>query len=127
MSNIPEKHITLTDLLVITMGLGMVGMLSISQWQQPHHASFAIVHNNHGEQLRISMQENHHYAIAGRLGKSQLEVSDGKIRFIQSPCSQHLCIHTGWLKESGEAAACLPNGISLVLHSDARRYDSINF
>jgi hypothetical protein len=127
MSNIPNKRITLTDLLVITIGLGLVGILFISQWQQPHHASFAIVQNNNGERLRISMQENHHYDIAGRLGKSRLEVSNGKIRFILSPCSQHLCVHTGWLKESGEAAACLPNGISMVLHSDSRRYDSINF
>lgn len=127
MNTIPKKHITLTDMLVISIGLGLVGMLTVSQWQAPHQASFVIVHNSNGKQLRIPLQDNHHYAIPGRLGNSQLEVSDGKIRFIQSPCSQHLCIHTGWLKESGEAAACLPNGISMVLHGSSPGYDSINF
>jgi hypothetical protein len=124
---LPKRRFTLTDIVIIVVGLGIVGSLSVSQWQNRHVADTAIVYNNSGEPIRISLLEDHVHSIAGRLGNSELEVSHGRIRFKHSPCSQHVCIHTGWLKESGEAAACLPNGVSLVLHGDTPRYDSIIF
>lgn len=124
---ISAKPFTITDIIILALGLVLVVGLSVSQWQEKHVADMAIVHNNLGEHITVSLQDEHIHNIAGRLGVSQLEVSGGKIRFKNSPCNQQVCIHTGWLKDSGEAAACLPNGISVVLHSDSPRYDSINF
>jgi len=125
--NISKQRITLTDIFVISIGLGVVSILSISQWQEKDDADIAIVHNNLGEQIHLSLLDDHTHSINGRLGESQLQISGGKVRFKDSPCNQHVCMRAGWLKESGEAAACLPNGISVVLHSDTPRYDSINF
>ena len=124
---IPDRRFSITDILIISLGVCLVASLSVSQWQGKQSADIAIVHINHGEKMTLSLLEEHTHDIQGRLGNSQLEVSAGKIRFKNSPCTQRICIHSGWLKEGGEAAACLPNGISVVLHSDSPRYDSINF
>ncbi|MDL2324481.1 NusG domain II-containing protein [Ruminococcaceae bacterium OttesenSCG-928-A16] len=41
----------------------------------------------------------------------QLEVLDGKIRFINSVCPDHNCEAFGWLQHEGDWAACLPAGV----------------
>ena len=37
-----------------------------------------------------------------------LEVKDGAIRFIDSPCPDHLCEGFGWLAKPDDWAACIP-------------------
>lgn len=37
-----------------------------------------------------------------------LEVQGGQVRFVDSPCPDHLCEAFGWLSAEGDWAACLP-------------------
>ena len=56
--------------------------------------------------------------VDGRLGLSRLKVENGQVRFATSPCRNQVCVHSGWLSHSGDAAACLPNRVSIVLSGD---------
>lgn len=40
-----------------------------------------------------------------------LQVEDGRIRFIESVCPDHLCENMGWLENENEEAICLPAGV----------------
>ena len=75
----------------------------------------------------VSLKRNRTLTVAGRLGPSVIEVRDGRVRFVSSPCRNKLCVRSGWLGRGGEFAACLPNGISLVVQAPEQRYDAINF
>ena len=44
-----------------------------------------------------------------------LQVQNGAIRFVDSPCPDHLCENFGWLSRAGDWAACLPAKASLTL------------
>ncbi len=35
----------------------------------------------------------------------------GRIRFVESDCRDQICVHTGWLTQANQIAACLPNRI----------------
>ncbi len=37
-----------------------------------------------------------------------VEVKDGAVRFIDSPCPDHICETFGWLTEEDQTATCLP-------------------
>jgi len=65
--------------------------------------------------------------IHGPLGDSVIMISNGRIRFISSPCRGQVCVHTGWLQSTGDIAACLPNRISLTLLGQHPRFDAINY
>ncbi len=66
--------------------------------------------------------------IAGRRGASIIEIAHGAVHFAASPCPGKFCIRSGWLHDSGAAAACLPNRVSLeILGHGQPRFDSINF
>ena len=37
-----------------------------------------------------------------------IEVKDGRARFIESPCPDHICEGFGWLSAEDQTATCLP-------------------
>jgi hypothetical protein len=79
---------------------------------------------------QVPLHRNHTYRVGGTLGSSEIEVKDGKIRFISSPCQGKQCIHAGWANRGGEFVACLPNRVSVVVLGQGvggDYYDSINF
>lgn len=47
------------------------------------------------------------------------EVRDGRIRFIDVTCPDHLCEQTGWCQNPGDRAVCLPNRTSLICYDKA--------
>lgn len=67
------------------------------------------------------------YSIKGSLGISVITIKEGKVRFKSSPCQNKICLHAGWLSQSGDIAACLPNGIVVELLGEDEPYDSISF
>ncbi|OEF98653.1 NusG domain II-containing protein [Desulfuribacillus alkaliarsenatis] len=38
-----------------------------------------------------------------------IEAQPGRIRFQSSECPDQVCVHTGWLTQQGQLAACLPS------------------
>lgn len=77
--------------------------------------------------LTLPLDQDRQVRIGGRLGDSVIEIHDGKAHFLSSPCTAKVCIHSGWLHETGEFAACLPNGVSITVAGGQRRFDAINF
>ena len=118
---------TRADWLSIVFAMAVLPLLYWQLWQ-PGEA---------GEQVRIisrdkqvdtqDLRQTQHVDVAGRVGTSELQIAQGKVRFIASPCTNKYCIHSGWLSHSGEIAACLPNGVLIEVVGGHKKYDAINF
>jgi hypothetical protein len=56
-----------------------------------------------------------------------LQVTEQGIAFIQSDCRDQICVRTGPLNRPGQAAACLPNRVSLLVVSrnDSNDIDAV--
>jgi hypothetical protein len=65
--------------------------------------------------------------IIGPTGISTISISQGKVRFKQSPCRNQYCVHQGWLAHAGQVAICIPNQISLQLLGKQSSYDSLSY
>lgn len=52
------------------------------------------------------------------------QVKDGKVAFIDSDCPDKVCIHTGFLGQNAQVAACLPNRLTLMVKSDSPSIDA---
>jgi hypothetical protein len=113
----------------IVFGLALILLLATFTmfWRNGGHGTEAIILVNGQHWARLNLFHNQDYHVPGPLGESHIRVQDGQVRFIDSPCPNKLCVHTGWISQGGENATCLPNQVSLqILGSDAR-YDTINF
>lgn len=124
------------DKLVLILAIIFVGSLYKTFWFSEGHGDFAQVtvdqkegvhSDGHGKNQLISLSENKIIKITGRVGVSELEILDGKIRFVSSPCPNQICVHAGWLEKGGEFAACLPNRIAVELVANNTFFDAINF
>ena len=65
------------------------------------------------------------YKIEGAIGISEIEVADGKARFLDSPCPGKTCVMTGELSEPGTWAACLPNQVFIRIEGSRQELDAI--
>lgn len=131
MSAVPGRlagQITKGDIFVLAMALILLVILYAVFWR---FSSFTgeyihIVSNGRAVE-KISLLQNREVTIEGQLGNSQLQIEGGKVRFLNSPCANKLCIHQGWASLSGELIACLPNRVSVSVEGQNSPYDTVNF
>ncbi len=45
----------------------------------------------------------------------EIEIKDGRVRFLSSDCPDKICVNTGWLEKAGQSAVCLPNRLSVTV------------
>lgn len=117
---------TRADWLVIASAVVLLPTLYITLWSVTPAQIVKITHR-HDPPVEASLSTDQQLAIAGDLGISTLEIKQGKIHFIDSPCRTKVCVHSGWIHSSGQILACLPNGILVELLGGERRFDAINF
>jgi len=70
--------------------------------------------NADGKEYEYSLMENKIYQVSGSLGITKIEVKDGRVRIIDSPCKNKTCIHQGW----GNHIICLPNDVIITVVSE---------
>ena len=72
-------------------------------------------YDDRAQTLDISLSQDARYDLPSGNYTIHLEVKDGAIAFVDSPCPDHLCEHYGWLSQEGDWAACLPARASLTI------------
>lgn len=106
---------TRADQVVIVLAALLVGVAAAAYWQPRTVADRVEVRVGDGAPRQYSLDTQRHIEVHGALGTSVLEIEDGRVRFVSSPCRNKVCIHSGWLSMSGDATACLPNRVSIAL------------
>jgi len=115
------------DALVVAVAAMLVGAAWASLWGGGGPAEYAQVSAPGASDRRLDLALETTLEVRGRLGPSRLEVRDGRVRFVDSPCVGRLCVHSGWLSRSGQVAACLPNGIVVEVTGGDREFDAISY
>lgn len=120
------KHILIGDWFVIMVSLVCIFLLFQTLWSNTQAAKVQI---RLGDKVygTYSLNQQREIHVHGKLGDAVIHISQGKVRFVKSPCTTQYCVHQGWLTRAGQAAICLPNQISLELLGQAKTYDSLNY
>ena len=71
-----------------------------------------------GQTMEIPLDKNARYDVDTGIYTIHLEVKDGAIAFVDSPCPDHLCEGYGWLSLQDDWAACLPAKANVVVMSE---------
>ena len=114
----PKKLLTRRDALLIMLILVMaLSMLGLRQWRSPTDTGpvTAEIISDYGTYL-ISLDENRSFYIIPNV---MFQVKDGQIAFVKSDCPDQICVRAGFLRRAGQMAACLPNGLVLIILSGA--------
>jgi hypothetical protein len=67
------------------------------------------------------------FSVHGPLGTTQIEIEPGRARIARDPSPRQLCVKQGWLTQSGQAALCLPNQVSVEIRGRTTVYDTLGY
>ncbi len=118
-----KQYLKPMDWIVLIIAFLIIIWLYANYWQQSR-ADYVLITSPSGVQ-KVNLHQTQTLSIKGKLGYSQLEIKQGKIRFVNSPCQKHYCVHAGWQQSGGAFAACLPNHILLEVQSE--QFDAISY
>jgi hypothetical protein len=118
---------TRADIFLLLVTLLLLPWLYLQFWHSDGPATRVRVLQPNAAALTLSLQDSGNYVIEGNLGNSEIEIENGRARFLASPCNNKICLHRGWIENSGEVAACLPNGVALIAVGGKRQFDAINY
>ncbi len=65
--------------------------------------------------INIKLSEDKIYTIDEGEFTVTLEVKDGRIRFINSLCPDHICEGYGFISMEDDSAICLPAGVAVLI------------
>ena len=71
-----------------------------------------------GTTARVEITDGTYEISEGKLPVT-LEVSEGRIRFINSRCPDHICEGYGWLSKEHDQAVCMPAGVVVSVEKGA--------
>ncbi|HEB55302.1 MAG TPA: NusG domain II-containing protein [Gammaproteobacteria bacterium] len=117
---------TRADIILLLIAVLALPFVYLHYWQATTAGTSVRIMRGETLVRELALNKDQEINIDGPLGTSRLQIQNGKIRFIASPCSARVCIHKGWLSHSGDFNACLPNRISIEIMGPGE-YDSINF
>lgn len=120
------KPVRPADLLILAIAAAAVGASYGAFWSDRSAGDRAVISVGHEVVTRLPLSVEGRFPIDGIAGESVLEVRDGRVRFVESPCPGRYCIHTGWISLTGQVAACLPNGVVVEVEGGVREFDAIN-
>jgi hypothetical protein len=105
------------DFLVFLVAAAVIA--AFSQLAFSHGGVPTVVEIRSDQDDRVySLTEDRVIAVAGPLGDTIVEIRDGAVRFVESPCRDKICIAAGFLNETGQWAACLPNRVFVTVSGD---------
>ncbi len=116
---------TIADRIIICLGLLFLLWLYHLYWTSSS-SDYALIYVINQTPIQVDLQHPQQVTVQGRLGESLIEVKEGHIRFLTSPCHSKFCIHAGWLAKNGDFVACLPNQVSIELHNlKSTKFDAV--
>lgn len=95
--------------LVLTLVLLIGGSFVLPFGRQP--GSTLIIEADNRTVFTAPLTETRSFTIEGPLGETRMEIRDGGVRVISSPCPQKICIGLGEARRAGDLLACVPNRI----------------
>ncbi len=79
--------------------------------RQYYGGSGAVAIQAEGTSYLYDLDTDRNLEFSGPLGISKIQIQDGRIRVLEDPGPQQICVRDGWIQESGEWLICLPNRI----------------
>jgi hypothetical protein len=120
-SKLPLKPL---DFFVIAAASALTAFSAFAAYARPQARAQAVIRSSGrtsagGASLAVGSGQTWVYpldaaetlSIPGPLGDTVVEIREGRVRFVSSPCLNQTCVASGHISAQGQWAACLPNKV----------------
>ena len=78
-----------------------------------------IIKMNNKPVYLLPLDKDRIVSVDGPLGKSTVEIKNNRVRIVDSPCPNRLCVHQGWIEKG--IIVCLPNRVTVSIDSGGKK------
>jgi len=96
-------------LIISVVIIGLMSFFLISQLKSA--GEFVVVSVDGNEQFHGALSTNDTIIVHGPVGRSVIEIHEGKVRMLHSDCPTKVCVRTGSVHRQGEVIVCVPNKV----------------
>lgn len=114
------------DAGVLAAGAAAVVALAWGSWLAPA-GDTAVIRAGGAIVETVALNHTRSLGVAGPLGTTRIEIEPGRARVAADPSPRQLCVKQGWLTQSGQAALCLPNQVSLEIRGHTSTHDTLGY
>ena len=79
---------------------------------------YAVIQNSDGFYQVLSLGEDTTVTVTSSLGTNIIEVANGRVRCLESDCSNQTCVKQGWASGRGQTVVCLPHKLIVQMVAD---------
>lgn len=65
------------------------------------------------------------FSVKGVLGITEVEIKNGRLRVVDSPCDNKTCVKTGWIDKPYQSIICIPNHVVIEIIDNNEEIDAI--
>lgn len=77
-------------------------------------------------ETRYSLSQPSEFSVSGADDLTlTIQIENGRVRVSHSDCPDRLCVHSGWLSQSGQAAVCVPAAVSVRIIGGEAAVDGV--
>jgi len=94
--------------------------------QRPGGKKAVLIYQNQRLIEEVNLEKDK--AVFLKEGNMQIEINAQRVRVAKSVCPQHVCMHMGWIKYSGQTIVCVPNQVLIEIKStEPAVIDAVSF
>lgn len=113
------------DFLAFLLSVSVFVFVTLSAYGAGGIAGQVLVQAEAGDFL-FALQNDGVHSISGPIGETLIEVVAGRARVLASPCRDQICVLAGWLEQTGQWSACLPNRIFVRVEAATEQEDGVD-
>ncbi len=99
---------------VVLLVAAVVAILCCVQIWRPRASGKTVVILSPSGETQLSLSHDRTVTVQGKQGISlTVTVADNRVCVQESGCPDQVCVHSGWLSQNGQVAACVPAGVSV--------------
>jgi hypothetical protein len=103
-------------ILAAVIAVGAAGaVIALLLTRSPENDSKVHITAEGTEYAVVPLNEDRIINVPGPLGKTTVEIKGGRVRVLDSPCPNKICVSQGWIERPGETIICLPNRVSITV------------
>lgn len=94
--------------VVLALAAIIAGYYGIQRANRPEKMAHLVYGTSERQEVEIDLREDGDYTFQSNGYEIHLQVRDGTIAFVDSPCPDHVCEGFGQISEVYDWAACIP-------------------
>jgi hypothetical protein len=111
----------LLDFVALAVAVGVIAAISVRVYGGGGRPVVE-VRGAYSQEWVFPLDSEESLKVRGPLGDTEVVISGGAVRIVESPCPEKICIRTGAISRPGQTIACLPNQVIVVIRGESRAH-----